>query len=454
MKKTILITALLAVLASLLSCNNDLTQERAAKAYTGEKAPNNLPDIEFVKVPTSLFTFNETPAGRLVEGTGKSVETIQHTFWISKEPVPASFYETYMGKGKYPKNGLSYEEINKLLDKAYLSTGLPLILPSEAMFEAAMQNETISPSEAYCIIVADGWNDIPSQKEPAINLQSPITNSNIVSRNRYKREPVEKYRARSINRFYVAMHTPKNDDPVDTILDKITYADTEPSDGKKETFTVNGVTFSMMPIKGGSLTLGATFEQEKYAELDEGPAHAVVLNDFKIGQTEVTAELWNAVMGYYPIGNFKTYPKQPVTNVSWYDAQEFILKLREATGHMFRLPTEDEWEYAARGGQYSKGTIFAGSNQSAEVAVCTYKDRKGESVRPRPANVATKKPNELGLYDMSGNAWEWVHGLHPDGGYILRGGSRLSLNTACRVSNRQSTDAGAKKDTFGFRLVL
>ena len=454
MKKMILLAALAAALAFLPSCHNNLAQERTMATYNPEKAPDFLPGVEFVKVPTTLFTFNETPAGRLVEGAAESFEAIQHTFWISKEPVPVSFYEAYMGKGKYPKNGLSYDQINALLDRAYLSTGLPLILPSEAMFEAAMQNGAIDPKEAYCILVADGWDETVPQEKPAINPLDPVDYSYVVSRTRYKKEAVEKFRARNVNRFYVAMSIPKNIDPVNEILDKITYGDTEPSDGKKESFTVNGVTFAMMPVKGGTLTLGATSEQGKYAELDEGPAHTVTLGDYKIGQTEVTAELWSAVMGYYPVGNYKSYPKQPVINVSWYDAYEFILKLREATGRMFRLPTEDEWEYAARGGQGGKETIFAGSNQSADVAVCTYKDRKGEAVRPKSADVASKKANELGLYDMSGNAWEWVRGLHPDGGCILRGGSRLSLNTACRVSNRQSADPGAKKDTFGFRLAL
>lgn len=449
MKKMILLAALAAALAFLPSCHNDLAQERTMATFKPEKAPDFLPGVEFVKVPTTLFTFNETPAGRLVEGAAESFEAIQHTFWISKEPVPVSFYEAYMGKGKYPKNGLSHDQINALLDRAYLSTGLPLILPSESMFEAAMQNGAIDPKEAYCILVADGWDETLPQEKLAINPLNPVDYSYVVSRTRYKKETVEKFRARNVNRFYVAMSIPEDIDPVNEILDKITYGDTEPSDGKKESFTVNGVTFAMMPVKGGTLTLGATSEQGKYAELDEGPAHAVTLGDYKIGQTEVTAGLWNAVMGFYPVGNFASYPEQPVCGVSWNDAMEFILKLRKLTGRPFRLPKEDEWEYAARGGALSKGNMFSGSNQSAEVAVCSFKDRKGETVRPKVAPVASKKPNELGLYDMSGNVWEWTFE-----GQYLRGGSRLSLNTACRVSNRQAAAAGMKKSTFGFRLAL
>ena len=202
------------------------------------------------------------------------------------------------------------------------------------------------------------------------------------------------------------------------------------------------------------MTLGATPEQGKYAEADEAPLREATLRDYKIGQTEVTAALWNAVMGSWTVGTGKQFPGRPAVGVSWYDAKEFILRLREITGRPFRLPSEDEWEYAARGGRRSKGYVFAGSNTSADVAVCTYKDKKGESVRPHPADAASKKPNELGLYDMSGNAWEWVQGTYPGGGCIQKGGSRLSLNVACRVSNRQSMPPGSRKDTFGLRLAL
>lgn len=154
-----------------------------------------------------------------------------------------------------------------------------------------------------------------------------------------------------------------------------------------------------------------------------------------------------------------TFVKVPTTlftvsNVSWYDVQEFILRLRSLTGRPFRLPSEDEWEYAARGGRKTEGYIFSGSNSAQEVAVCTHKNKDGESVRPAPADVGSRLPNELGLHDMSGSVWEWVRGEHPDGGAIQKGGSRLSLNTACRVSNRQAMDPGTKKDTFGFRLAL
>ena len=97
---------------------------------------------------------------------------------------------------------------------------------------------------------------------------------------------------------------------------------------------------------------------------------------------------------------------------------------------------------------------FSGSNFSADVAVCTTRNKDGEAVRPQPADVASKLPNELGLYDMSGGVWEWVQGVSEDGSCIQRGGSRLSLNTACRVSNKQRMAPTQKKDTFGLRLAL
>jgi len=218
------------------------------------------------------------------------------------------------------------------------------------------------------------------------------------------------------------------------------------------------VKLEMLPVAGGSLELGATAEQLRYAEDDENPVRTVSLPSFKMSKTEVTLALWQAVMETTPFGNDPSYPGRAVINVSWYDAEAFVVRLRELTGRPFRLPSEDEWEYAARGGQKSGGYVFAGGNNAKDYVVCTGKaawgKNKGENVRPQLVNVASKKPNELGLYDMSGNAWEWVRGASPGGLAILRGGSRLSTNIACRVSNRQAMDPLEKKDTFGFRIAL
>lgn len=154
------------------------------------------------------------------------------------------------------------------------------------------------------------------------------------------------------------------------------------------------LSINMMCVEGGTFTMG-----------DGENAHQVSLSSYSIGQTEVTQALWEAVMGTNPSAN--TANKQlPVTNISWFDCQEFIKKLNQLTGMRFRLPTEAEWEYAARGGQKSKGYTYAGSNDLKEVA--WYASNSGNKLHA----VGEKLPNELGIYDMSGNAWEWCHDWH------------------------------------------
>ena len=229
---------------------------------------------------------------------------------------------------------------------------------------------------------------------------------------------------------------------------------------KQVTITVNGVTFKMIVIEGGAFTMGATNEQVKIANTDELP-HKVTLSSFCIGQTEVTEELWKAVMGYIPDG-FRGDIQRPVDGISWNDCQVFISKLNRLTGKHFRLPTEAEWEYAARGGNKSRGYKYAGGNVIDDVAWyngnCNTKQL-----------VATKVPNELGLFDMTGNAAEWCQDWYSDYivepqtnptgptsdlgyGNVLRGGHYNEDARYCRVSyrffNLPSSSVG------GLRLAL
>ena len=228
-----------------------------------------------------------------------------------------------------------------------------------------------------------------------------------------------------------------------------------------ETFNVNGVTFAMVNVDGGTFMMGAGDEQVD-AGASERPAHEVTLSDFSIGQTEVTQELWVAVMGTNPT-NFRGNLQRPIDCVSWDDCQMFIAELNRLTGRTFRLPTEAEWEFAARGGNKGLGFLYAGSNDIEDVA--WYFDNSGW--RPNP--VASKAPNELGLYDMSGNLDEWCQdwsGLYSSepqtnpqgpatGTYrICRGGSWVSSVHSCRVTARGSTNPGSQNTDLGFRLAM
>jgi hypothetical protein len=201
------------------------------------------------------------------------------------------------------------------------------------------------------------------------------------------------------------------------------------------------LSINMMCVEGGTFTMG-----------DGENAHPVSLSSYSIGQTEVTQALWETVMGTNPSAN--TANKQlPVTNISWYDCQEFIKKLNQQTGMRFRLPTEAEWEYAARGGQRSKGYTYAGSNDINDVA--WYVGNAGA----KSHIVGTKLPNELGIFDMSGNIWEWcaeTFDENDDGQEegAVHGGAWDSQASTCRVISSRAIRAITYAVKFiGFRLV-
>ncbi|MBR3568283.1 MAG: formylglycine-generating enzyme family protein [Salinivirgaceae bacterium] len=216
-------------------------------------------------------------------------------------------------------------------------------------------------------------------------------------------------------------------------------------------FEVNGVKFKMIAVEGGSFMMGATPGQGTDARENEKPAHKVTVDDFLIGETEVTQELWFAVMGSNP-SHFKSKGgNYPVENVSWNDIQVFIKKLNEITGHQFRLPFEAEWEYAARGGKKSTDKKYAGSDDIDEVA--WYKDNAEGSTHA----VATKKANELGLYDMSGNVWEWCEGHSADNQKLsshMRGSAYHNAAHIERVTLRYTYPVATRDHSVGFRLAL
>lgn len=224
----------------------------------------------------------------------------------------------------------------------------------------------------------------------------------------------------------------------------------------------DGLSFKMIKVTGGTFQMGSTNGEER-----EQPVHSVTLSDYYIGETEVTQELWLAVMDEAPDGcgywMYGSGADRPAYYVTWYQSQEFIKKLNEMTGRTFRLPTEAEWEFAARGGNQSKGYNFSGSNNIDDVA--WYILNSNLTTPP----VAKKTPNELGLYDMSGNLWEWCSDWYtpysneaqtnPTGAdrgraRILRGGFWDSGETYCRVAYRRATDPRNQDPGIGFRLAL
>lgn len=224
---------------------------------------------------------------------------------------------------------------------------------------------------------------------------------------------------------------------------------------------LNKLINNMVYVSGGTFTMGGTSEQGSDTESDEKPTHSVTLSSYYICKYEVTQALWRAVMGSNP-SNFKG-DNLPVECVSWNDCQTFINRLNSYTGRNFRLPTEAEWEFAARGGNYSRHYKYSGSNYIGDVA--WYDDNSGNRTHP----VGTKQPNELGLYDMSGNVWEWCsdwYGSYSSysqsdptgansGSYrVERGGSWYGYARYCRSSDRGSDSPGGSDYGLGLRLVL
>ena len=231
-------------------------------------------------------------------------------------------------------------------------------------------------------------------------------------------------------------------------------------DYEKTTYEVNGVQFSMIPVKGGSFVMGKNGESEIKGY------HNVTLSDYSIGETEVTQELWTAVMGekkFFYNGSVQ----MPAESVSWYEAHDFITKLNELTGQEFRLPTEAEWEYAARGGNASKGYLYSGSNTLDEVG--WYE----ENTSGKTVEVKLKSPNELGIYDMSGNVGEMCQDLwgsyssesqvNPQGPtegeygdyIVVRGGNHSREPFYCESLNRDvKMQKSGKYPEIGFRLAL
>lgn len=228
---------------------------------------------------------------------------------------------------------------------------------------------------------------------------------------------------------------------------------------------VNGVPLEMVYVQGGHFMMGSEMPNDKYGK-DEYPAHGVNVSDFYIGKYEITQKQWEAVMNGANPSHYKG-DNLPVENISFYDANLFLQNLRVLTGLDFDFPTEAEWEYAARGGCNSKNYLYSGSNNPDDVA--WYQNNVPDKATKE---VGLKSPNELGIYDMSGNVWEWCldyydsayykkiqDTINPRGAELsaqrnLRGGSVQLGSLYCRCANREGYDPSAHDSDYGLRIVL
>jgi formylglycine-generating enzyme required for sulfatase activity len=212
--------------------------------------------------------------------------------------------------------------------------------------------------------------------------------------------------------------------------------------GEKDLFAID-----MVFVESGTFMMGCTAEQGDDGEDIVKKVRSVTVGDFYLGKYEVTQGLWKSVMGKNP-SYFKGGDSLPVEHVSYSDAMAFIQKLNEKTGRKYRLPTESEWEFAARGGNSGKGYRYSGSNNIDDVA--WYDKNSGEKTHP----VGTKQPNELGIYDMSGNVWEWTSDTNNGASSLtLRGGTYERDTGFCRVSRRVVAGPYYNASVLGFRLV-
>lgn len=228
-----------------------------------------------------------------------------------------------------------------------------------------------------------------------------------------------------------------------------------------KTFNVNGVSFEMVKVEAGSFMMGVKSDYRKDLTCSAEPLHKVTITrNYYIGKTEVTQALWKAVMGNNP--SYRKGDNLPVEQVSWDDCQEFINKLNKLIGTNFRLPTEAEWEFAARGGNKSRHFKYSGSQNIRDVG--WYEGNSEKTTH----EVATKQPNELGIYDMSGNVAEWCSDWYakygnitqvdpkgPSNGYsrVKRGGDIYSYAPWCPSTYRHCASQDCRSE-IGLRLSL
>lgn len=451
-------------MAMLSSCGGQAVQSAEGVEVPEEVKVGDIV-IKMKNVEGGTFAMGLNPNGTKIPGASLH-QVVLNGYAISEFPVTQELWTAVTGSQagstqnpSAPVDMVSFDDCVKFIGKLSKLTKIPFSLPTEAQWEYASCENVIKVNPNYsewCAdVFVDGFGDSL--------MVNPICEDNFklrVARTPKARTGESNFVRKSglSLRLVVNTNTAIPEDVVAYILNREVPREEVSSN---EVIKVGKSEIQMVGVKGGTFSMGVARGADKMADSDESPAHKVTLKGFEIGKTEVTAGLWLEVMGKLPYKNNVDELNKPVVNVSWYDCQEFIIKLNRLTGRKFRLPTEAEWEFAARGGNQSLGNRFAGSNYASQVASYASKD---------VVNVKKFAPNELGIYDMSGNAWEWCQDSPYDYEkgdetdpccndsstefHIMRGGSSASKWDACRVTNRSKLPGSSVKATFGLRLAL
>ena len=490
---------------------------------------NPLADTHLFKVKDVNFAMVKVKAGTFIMGaTSEQLDDMNDNeipihqvsisdFYMGQTEVTQALWQAVMGENpsSFPSNpsnpveNVSWEDCQTFIRKLNQLTGQTFRLPTEAEWEFAARGggdtidykyagDSIPNNVAWYVDNSAETTHIVAMKNPnqlglydmsgnvcewcqdwygmyemshQKNPQGPASGSYRVYRggswyfdSRYARVSQRNYHTSTFSNYNIGLRL-----ALTTIADEqVIQAEHQAKEPVAPAITdstniveVAGISFAMIDVKGGSFVMGGTEEQGADAMGGERPTRQITISDFAMSQTEVTQALWQAVMGTNPSVD-TTYSLNPVTNVTWEDCQLFIAKLNELTQQKFRLPTEAEWEYAARGGHKMTKTKYAGSDHVNDVA--WHMENSERTVQP----IGQKRPNELGLYDMSGNAREWCQDWFatyegnnltdpqgPKSGVyrVVRGGGAMQPSRTTRVSFRNGYAVNEAFADLGLRLV-